>query len=504
MSRQYDGKKRQRRFGIGKYKDTAISKRRQLTYSELSNKIKSTDNLKVIRALILSYIKDGGLYPKMYGRDGDRNMVGDCNGDGSVDILDVVEIINYILGTPNQDFIFENCDMDGDGLINVIDVIQLVNLILNPTDNNELPSEPSIMDLGNRAYYLQYESSLPNRLSFSTTSEIPLTGNHPGYELEQATNPNNKVLITAPHAQSAYRPTRWVSSDDPTSGMRYCDYDCDGNTDDTDCSKSSDWCTGAMAKTLAEYTGASVLYTRYKQMDPSYYDYLGIDYYERTATQNLDSGNQTDIYFGYGGIQTPAYYDEWVTQGTQGLHPFKQAIGEYLNEHPEVKLVIDLHGAGTTSHHWDVDIGLVGDNGSDGIITDNLTEVDNNGLTIQLLSQLGNTLQDNYIGLCDHDCPDGINANDIECAGEAGCLVEGICPDDTPFGGHGPISYNDFSADNQHTVTKFVREQFPASVFAVQIEMAGYYRCLSDSTPQNVGRMLNALGQYVSYANDNL
>ena len=78
MSRQYDGKKRQRRFGIGKYKDTAISKRRQLTYSELSNKIKSTDNLKVIRALILSYIKDGGLYPKMYGRDGDRNMVGDC------------------------------------------------------------------------------------------------------------------------------------------------------------------------------------------------------------------------------------------------------------------------------------------------------------------------------------------------------------------------------------------------------------------------------------------
>ena len=53
------------------------------------------------------------------------------------------------------------------------------------------------------------------------------------------------------------------------------------------------------------------------------------------------------------------------------------------------------------------------------------------------------------------------------------------------------------------TVTKFVRQYFP-NVFAVQVEMNGYYRCLSDSNPQDVGRMMNALGQYVNYANDNL
>tara|TARA_Y100000004_G_scaffold110058_1_gene123488 strand:+ start:329 stop:1831 length:1503 start_codon:yes stop_codon:yes gene_type:complete len=500
MSRQYDGKKKQRRFGIGKYKDTGVSKRKQLTYSELSNKIKSTDNLKVIRALILSYVKNGGLYPKMYGRNGERNITGDCNNDGSIDILDIVEMINYILGTPSQDFIFGNCDMNGDGDIDIIDVVQLVNLILTPTDNNELPSEPSITDLADRVYYLQYESSLPDRLSFSATDNIPLTGDHPGYEIEESSNPNNKVLITAPHAQAHYRPTRWNSSDDPSSGLLYCDYDCNNETDDTDCSKSSDWCTGAMAKTLAEYTNATVIYTRYKQMDPNYYDRLGIDWRDRTASQNIGSGNEIDTYFPYGGIQTPGFYDEWVTQGINGFVPFKQIVGDYLNENPNIQLVIDLHGMSTNGNHQDVDLGLLGNNGSNG--TESIQEAENLSLTPQLLGALRLSLQNNYIGVCDYDCPEGINAND-SCVGEPGCMTEGICSEDNPYGGHGPISYNDFAGANQYTVTKFVREYFP-NVFAVQVEMNGYYRCLSDSNPQDVGRMMNALGQYVNYANDNL
>tara|TARA_Y100000004_G_scaffold20686_1_gene21082 strand:- start:1286 stop:1993 length:708 start_codon:yes stop_codon:yes gene_type:complete len=235
-------------------------------------------------------------------------------------------------------------------------------------------------------------------------------------------------------------------------------------------------------------------------MDPNYYDSLGIDYFDRVASMNIGSGNEVDTYFPYGGIQTPALYEEWVTQGTQGLHPFKQIVGDYLNSNPNIQLVIDLHGAGTTFHHWDVDLGLLGNNGGNG--TMNVQEAENLSLTPQLLGALQATLQNNYIGVCDYNCPEGINAND-ECAGELGCMKEGICSEDNPYGGHGPISYNDFSAANQYSVTKFVRDQFP-NVFAVQIEMAGYYRCLSDSNPQAVGRMINALGQYVNYANDTL
>ena len=62
----------------------------------------------------------------------DSGIVGDINQDGLVNILDVVSILNYILGvyipTDNQ---FNLSDVNQDGLLNVLDVVLLVNIILN-------------------------------------------------------------------------------------------------------------------------------------------------------------------------------------------------------------------------------------------------------------------------------------------------------------------------------------------------------------------------------------
>ena len=52
---------------------------------------------------------------------------GDVNYDGSLDVLDVVAIVNAILNGINID----GGDMNGDNTVNVIDVVMLVNLILN-------------------------------------------------------------------------------------------------------------------------------------------------------------------------------------------------------------------------------------------------------------------------------------------------------------------------------------------------------------------------------------
>ena len=53
-------------------------------------------------------------------------MLGDINGDGSVSILDVVQIINMVLeSTPD-----ENADINNDGTVDVLDIILLVNIIL--------------------------------------------------------------------------------------------------------------------------------------------------------------------------------------------------------------------------------------------------------------------------------------------------------------------------------------------------------------------------------------
>ena len=53
--------------------------------------------------------------------------LGDLNDDGTVNILDVVLLVNIVLGI--EDFNPAG-DMNTDGLINVLDVVILVNMIL--------------------------------------------------------------------------------------------------------------------------------------------------------------------------------------------------------------------------------------------------------------------------------------------------------------------------------------------------------------------------------------
>lgn len=65
-----------------------------------------------------------------YGRSSSRRpTVGDVNGDGSVTTADLVCILNYILGLPNEDFDFDQADTDHNSLITVADLISVRNLI---------------------------------------------------------------------------------------------------------------------------------------------------------------------------------------------------------------------------------------------------------------------------------------------------------------------------------------------------------------------------------------
>ena len=55
---------------------------------------------------------------------------GDSNSDGTLNVLDVVILVDYILNPDGSEF--PQADMNQDGLINVIDVVTLVNVVLNP------------------------------------------------------------------------------------------------------------------------------------------------------------------------------------------------------------------------------------------------------------------------------------------------------------------------------------------------------------------------------------
>ena len=56
--------------------------------------------------------------------------LGDVNLDGNVNVTDVTDMTNAILGSPSASFCKITADFDGDGVINVTDVTALINKIL--------------------------------------------------------------------------------------------------------------------------------------------------------------------------------------------------------------------------------------------------------------------------------------------------------------------------------------------------------------------------------------
>ena len=56
-----------------------------------------------------------------------ETILGDLDGNGTINILDVILLINMILNSNPQD----SGDINNDGSVNILDVVQLVNIILN-------------------------------------------------------------------------------------------------------------------------------------------------------------------------------------------------------------------------------------------------------------------------------------------------------------------------------------------------------------------------------------
>ena len=67
----------------------------------------------------------------------DKPSLGDANGDGYVNIIDVNLLIGKILGTVADDIIEENIDINKDGDLNVADLNLMIGIILSD-DNQSL------------------------------------------------------------------------------------------------------------------------------------------------------------------------------------------------------------------------------------------------------------------------------------------------------------------------------------------------------------------------------
>ncbi len=73
-----------------------------------------------------------GNSPTTFTVDGTSGLLGDANGDGNVNVVDVMLVVDYILSTmpPSASFFFMNADVNGDDNISVVDAMAIVNIIL--------------------------------------------------------------------------------------------------------------------------------------------------------------------------------------------------------------------------------------------------------------------------------------------------------------------------------------------------------------------------------------
>lgn len=55
---------------------------------------------------------------------------GDVNGDGKVNVADIVEIINYLKGNPSEDFNLDEADLNNDGIVDENDIRELKDALL--------------------------------------------------------------------------------------------------------------------------------------------------------------------------------------------------------------------------------------------------------------------------------------------------------------------------------------------------------------------------------------
>ena len=59
------------------------------------------------------------------------STLGDSNGDFEVNVLDLVQNVDYIVGNNPEPFIFVAGDVNADETINILDIVGTVDIIIN-------------------------------------------------------------------------------------------------------------------------------------------------------------------------------------------------------------------------------------------------------------------------------------------------------------------------------------------------------------------------------------
>jgi len=132
-------------------------------------------------------------------------LLGDVNFDGQLNVVDVIGIVNIILGitipTDNELYV---ADVNQDGIVNVIDVIALVNIILNQTHKHIINPDIAQFEISDKEIKLLTEDPIAG-------IQLELTGdfNIEGINLENSWKHyyhNGRLLIINLNGQNLTNP----------------------------------------------------------------------------------------------------------------------------------------------------------------------------------------------------------------------------------------------------------------------------------------------------------
>lgn len=142
--------------------------------------------------------------------------LGDANGSGDVDVADVITTVNYAAGMEPKPFIFEAADINTDKTIDIIDVVGIIQKILNPSAAPALASveNTAIYTIENGVLYVESPVALAGvqvQLNMTDKKDITTTEALNGFEqvsawlsdndfLFLAYNMNGKTLTSGKHA----------------------------------------------------------------------------------------------------------------------------------------------------------------------------------------------------------------------------------------------------------------------------------------------------------------
>ena len=207
-----------------KYKDYDVERLKQYyyKYKVLTTNLTETDYSKTVTAELLTA------------------DLGDSNGDSSVNVLDVVNCVDYILGNNPGPFIDYATDVNNDSSINVLDVVGIVDLVLNDTGSanptgggfKTSSSNPieyySNVPIGKAEFYwegndLYVESKFDiggMQLTFDKNFKYQLSEEVSKFEHLNFDQDNKKVfMIYSFNSTSAKKKTKLLTRLDPDAGF---------------------------------------------------------------------------------------------------------------------------------------------------------------------------------------------------------------------------------------------------------------------------------------------